>query len=303
MITMTNNKNLTFLALAAALAPGFAAAQSLPDGVTLEGRVEYEYLSDGDYDTSGLYGDFDLSIEPGAFSGGFGFDLGVVGLDFEDVSEVAVFGAVTYGLGSSGKLSFGVPRSALSSHRHMPALGGVQLFDLELRTLTEGFVETAYLFGDDTPLGLRYDGDYGDLGVSASYHRLSDLDLDAFDVAATYSRNSFFLSGGFEHLTDGDSDLTLVRVEGGAETDLYSAGLGYSTFTGDGPSEDVLSAWASYYVMPQLEVTATVVDFDMATTWGLSAEYTFWKGAYGQLGYLDSDESDSIWDVSMGWKF
>lgn len=299
---MTMRRHIFPATLAVALAPGFALAQSLPEGVTVSGLVEYEYLFDSDDDASGIYGDLDLSIEPGAFSGGLGFDLGVVGVNFEDTSEIAVFGALTYGLGT-GKLSFGIPRSALSSHRHMPVIGGVQVFDLEVRPLLEGFVEYAYLFGDDTPVGLRYDGNYDNLDVAASYHRLNDTDADVFDVAATYTQNSFFVAGGIEHASSDDSDVTLFRIEGGAETDLYSAGIGYSAFSGDGPDDDVLSAWASYNVLPQLAVTATVADLNSTTLWGVSAEYAFWQDAYGQLGYVDSDSSDGMWDLSLGWKF
>lgn len=299
---MQMTRQISFLALCAAMTPAFGHAQSLPDGVTLDGFIEYEYLDDGDNSTNAFVGDIDLSIAPGSISGGLGFDLGIVGFDAEDTSEAVIFGALTYGLGDTGKLSFGVPRSALSAHRHIPTIGGVELIDLQLQTILEGVVEFAYLSGEDTPYGLRYDGSYGDIEVSTSYHRFQDADADVFDIAGTYRQDTFFVAGGIEYISTDDTDDTLFRIEAGAEADLYSAGIGFSNRNGDDPSVNAYSAWASYQVLPQLDVTATLLDVEDATFWGVSADYNFWSGAYGQIGYLDT-EDDGLWDVSLGWRF
>jgi hypothetical protein len=62
--------------------------------------------------------------------------------------------------------------------------------------------------------------------------------------------------------------------------------------------------WGSYKVMPQLEVTATVLDVASTTLYGVSADYNFWSGAYAQLGYFDGDNvDDGVWDISLGWRF
>lgn len=295
-------RQISLLALCAAMTPALGLAQSLPDGVTLKGFIEYEYLDNGDADDDAVIGDIDLSIAPGAFSGGLGFDLGLVGAATDGESEIALFGALTYGLGDSGKISVGVPRSALSSHRHMPTMGGVELLDLQVQQIVEGIVEVAYLFGDEAPVGLRYDGSYGQFEVASSYHRFLDAEADVFDIAGTWRQDTLFVAGGVEVVSADGADSTLFRIEAGAEADLYTAGIGLSNQDGDSSSLNAFTAWASYQVLPELEVTATVLDVEDTTLWGLSADYNFWSGAYGQVGYLDN-ENEGIWDVSVGWRF
>lgn len=295
-------KKPVLLVLAALAIPATANAQSLPDGVTAKGYVEYEHLtSDGD-DASGIIGDFDVSIAP--FMGGVGLDFGLIGLDFEGTSESALFGALTYHVGNH-KFSVGVPRSVLKDHTRMPDVGGVRYFGFETGLITDGIVDIAYLTSDEAPLGVRYDGDFGMVKVGASYHHFSDgADADVFGLGATYTRDIWFASASVEHFDADGHNGTLFHTEIGAKTDLYEAGIGLSNGD-DGYFDDTsIMAWGSYYVMPQLALNASVLDVGSTTIYGVGADYTFWNGAYAQLGYLDSDDAfDGIWDVSLGWKF
>jgi hypothetical protein len=290
------------IALAALGVPAMASAQSLPEGVTGKGYIEYEYLTSDGEDASGIIGDFDISVAPGA--SGFGFDFGLFGLDFEDTSEVALYGALTYTTGNH-KFSFGVPRSALKDHTRVPDIGGSRFFSLEAGILTDGLVDVAYLQSDETPIGLRYDGDFGAVKASASYHRFSDEeDVDVFGFGATYTQGMWFASGSVEHFDGESANGTLVHAEGGVETDLYSVGLGLSNGDDSYFDDTAVMLWGSYKVMPQLEVTATVLDVASTTLYGVSADYNFWSGAYAQLGYFDGDNvDDGVWDISLGWKF
>ncbi|MDD8023164.1 MAG: hypothetical protein PHX82_08665 [Paracoccaceae bacterium] len=296
------NKTPLFIALTALGLPAATSAQSLPEGVTAKGFIEYEYLSAAGNDASLLFGDFDISVAPGA--SGLGVDFGAVGLDVEATSEIALFGALTYTTGHH-KFSVGVPRSALKDHTGFPDIGGSRMLSLEAGMVTEGLLDIAYLTSDETPIGLRYDGDFGALQASASYHRVTgDEDVDILGFGATYSRDTLFASGSLEHFDGHAASGTLLHAEFGARTDRYEAGLGISNGDNGYFDDTVLFAWGSYKVIPALMVTASLMDLDSSTIYGVSADYTVWDHAYAQLGYVNGDTfGDAIWDISVGWKF
>ncbi|MGB3314468.1 MAG: hypothetical protein WBB85_08640, partial [Albidovulum sp.] len=216
--------------------------------------------------------------------------------------ETAVFADATYRT-SYGKFSFGIPRNAASAVSRMPDLGGSKLVSLEQDILTGGIVEAVYLLGDDTPIGLRYDAEYGMMKAAVSYHRLSDLDTNVFDLAIGYDTGRFFANGSLELVKPGaTSSQSAIHVEIGASADHYEAGLGYTG--GSNVVPDALMAWATYRPMDQLGVTATVLDVDGASTiYGLSGKYTVWQGAYVQAGVVDTTSSDALWDLSLGYQF
>ncbi|MGB7321420.1 MAG: hypothetical protein WBC95_08395 [Albidovulum sp.] len=283
--------------------PLTATAQSMPENVTISGDVEIQYLSSDTNDTTLLFGDVDLSFAPVSGGTGLGFDAGLLAYDDSDtfgVSEAALFAAVTYTT-SYGKFSFGIPRSAASDFVRMPDVGGNRLIGLEQRVISGSVTEFLYLLGDETPVGLRYDGDYGALKTALSYHRIDDVNV--YDLALSYEAGAFFATGSVERVTGLGSNATLVHAEIGASTDFYEAGLGY-TDDGDVFIDSAFMAWASIRPMDQLGLTATILDVKNSdTVYGLSGKYGFWNGAYAQLGVIDSSGFDPIWDVALGYHF
>ncbi len=289
-------------AILGAIVPVAANAQSLP-GMNISGDVEVEYLTSDGSDATVLFGNVDLSFGPASGGAGLGFDAGLYAIDTDNSSgESAIFAALTYRTGY-GKFSFGIPRSAASTYSRMPAIGGVRLIEVSLDSITRGMVERVYLLGDDTPYGLRYDGDYGALKAAASYHRFSDIDADIYAVAVSYDGGAFFANGAYEAVdVAGTSTQTSLHAEIGAEADLYEAGIGYTKGSNFVP--DAFMAWATYRPMTQLDVTASIVDPDTAAAiYGLSGSYTLWNAAYVQAGVLDTSGTDPIWDLSLGYKF
>jgi hypothetical protein len=178
----------------------------------------------------------------------------------------------------------------------------VQLLDLELMPYRGDVVDYAALFGDETPLGLRYDGQYGNLRVGASYHNFNDQDADVIDIALGYQTGMFFVAGGVE-LVDaaGGGDSDIYHIEAGAETDYYSAGIGFTST--DDFGGDATMAWASYSALPNTDLTVTVFDLEGTTLYGLSGEWRFLSHSFVQLGVADTSDSDAIWDASIGLRF
>ena len=286
----------------AAIAPLCATAQSVPN-VAITGAVELEYLTSDDFHDTMLFGDVGLSFGPASGATGLGFDLGLLAIDGDSFdTETALFAAATYTT-SYGKFSFGVPRNAASAFSRMPDIGGMKLISIEQDAFTGGIVELLYLFGDEAPVGLRYDADYGMLKTAISYHHLSDVDADIFDLALSYDTGRFFANGSLENVKASEtSSQSALHAEIGASADFYEAGLGYTS--GSNVVPDAFMAWATYRPMEQLDLTATVFDVDGSDSlYGLSGKYGFWKGAYVQAGMVDSSSADALWDLSLGYQF
>jgi hypothetical protein len=293
-------------ALVAAI-PGLAPAQDSAAGLTQRGYVELEYLADGDDDDLFLTGDLALSFG-GAVVGsmaGLGVDLGLVALSDGDNSYSAPYAALTWGFGQ-GKLSFGIPRSAYGTFGKAPPLGGMRVLQLELDTLSGSIAEQAYLLGDaDTPLGLRYDGDYGALAVAASAQRFDSDDVDAFALALRYqvTSNVSALADWEQVLTPG-GNLDTTRVGGEWAYGAWESGLAY--FNRDpnfGTHVDGTETWVTYRPTDRISVTGSAFNTNVVDVYGASLRYDWPVGVYGQIGVADGRSLDTMFDLSVGFEF
>lgn len=285
------------LALAASV-PMTAWAQSLPEGITISGETEVEGLSfDGDGKTV-VYGDLDASFALGG--SGLGIDLGFLGYDAGTSSDSTVFVALTYDT-AHGKFSVGMPRGALGDFTRMPDIGGVKYIRLTTAPLTDGLVDYTALMSGENQFGARYDGEYGNLKVGVSYHDFDDLDGTITDLAASYQSGIFFVTGGVEFLNTSTTDSNIIHLEAGAAADYYSAGIGFTSANDALP--DTTMAWASYSALPNTDLTASIMDIDGTTIYGLSGEWRFLNYSRVQLGVADSENGDPVWDASIGLRF
>ena len=158
-----------------------------------------------------------------------GFSLGIDALNFNasGVSETAIYPAVTFALGNNGLLSVGVPRPVLS-YGYIPKdtlahSEGVRVL-LESAGIAPSFVSIAYLygpalFGDDVDMyGLRYDGEFGNTKIGASYHRVraggGGGDADVYSIAFQHQLGAIssvadtMVFGGVESIDTGTDTLT-----------------------------------------------------------------------------------------------
>ncbi len=300
----------TTLAVAVAgLSTAALAQDSLPN-TRINGYVELEYL-DGDFDgQTFLLGDVDLSM--GLPGGGFGFDLGLHAIVTEDDDLSALYGAATYTMGAH-KIAVGVPRSAYDSLNAMPAIGGNRTFDLQLTELNGGLTEYFYLLDiGDTPYGLRYDGGFGNLAVAASAHWFEGEDVDSQAIAFRYSLPSsgFSILGDAERFNIGDADITTTRIGAEADFGQYKGGLSYFNRDPDGSSHiDGTETWFSYLPTDRITVTGTALNTNVFDVYGLSLQYglpvgdSFPGGAYAQIGAIDGRDTDTVYDLSVGFEF
>ena len=282
---------------------GTGGGFTTPSGFYLRGVLEAELLKDRSDDDSILFGDISFGFAPSG--GGIGADFGLVGYDSSYEDDLAVYGAVSFGLGA-GRMQVGAPRAVLDDFMDIPPVGGSRFLDIGFGQLTSSFVSTYALVDGKTPYGLRYDTSMGGLDLAASAHQFGGDDVAAVDVAAAYTFGAVTLSGGAEHVEGEGDDGTNLILGGKASVGPVEGGLYYSALKRPGDIE----AWTAYGTWRPLEpvaVTGTVVTAresgDETTVYGVSADYSIWEGAYLQGGYLDGDGENATYDLSVGWKF
>lgn len=300
---------LGIAALSGAAASGIAppaGAEIAANGYYLRGFGEAEYLTNSGGDDRALYGDLTFGFLSQTPTGvPLGFEFGFLGVDADHVHDYSIYATGRVGLGD-GVLAVGIPRSPIDDYFEAPALGGSQYLDLALGQATSSFTRTYYLFSDDTPYGLRYDLDAGDVDVAASYHHFADENIGVIDLAGRYRTGGFTFSMGLEDVDGIGASGTSFIIGAEAVRHEFGGGVFYSNVE----RPDTLEAWTAYgswQPMQPLKVTGSVISArengNESTLYGLSADYTVWEGAYVQGGWLDGDGLRSTLDMSVGWRF
>lgn len=296
-------------ALPILICAGFAtpgAAQSVQDGFYTNGYAELSYFN-GPGSGGETLGYSEATIGYNT-SSGFGAEVGVDALITKGDDESGVYGALTY-QSSFGKLSLGAPRATLDGYfANVPTVAGAVPYKIGVLGLTKrSLVTTAYLFNNgDTPVGLRYDGSFGDTNVGASYHRFNDTDV--YDLAANYQIGQTTLTGALEHLVGNGTNDTRYFIGAESKFGQVSAGVLWSGNYALG-NDAALEAYAKFKPLDQLELSATALNTDVgsgtSTVYGLGADYTFSQGAYVQAGVADTftGSAKTTVNLALGLRF
>lgn len=280
-----------------------AVALDLGNGWTADGEFELEY-----YDSSVAPGEFlgygTADIGFNQTGGGFGGFVGFDAFSVDGTQEIAGYAALSFS-GDFGRIQLGVPRSVVSDYVDAPVLGGFRIYDLTFLRISDSFLTSAYLIEDtDTPVGLRYDGSFGDLKLGSSYHKVEDADILA--IAANYQLGATKLSGAIEYLRDGGFDGTSYHLGAESAFGPVTAGLQYSNAE-DVSDASLLQLYATYSPMDRLDLTGAIWNGDSAsgnqTLYGISAEYGVTEDAYIQAGIADGEDISTAYNLSLGIKF
>ena len=291
-------------AIPALFCAGLATAAAAQDGFYTNGYAELGYYSQGSNDNTLGYANATIGYTDAA--SGFGAEFGLDAAITDTDRYSALYGALTY-QSSFGKLSFGAPRAAIDAYlAYVPTLGGNTLYDIgPIGRIKHSNMTDNYLFSDNkTPIGLRYDGTFGNTNVGASYHRYADTDI--YNLAANMQFGQTTVTGAVEHLKSNTQSESRYFL--GVETKFgqVTAGLlyGQNAFIGSGNAVEV---YAKYKPMDQLELSATALNIGSGsdTAYGLAADYTFSQGLYLKAGVADSfsSSSDAAVNVAVGLRF
>ena len=220
-------------ALLAALATG-ANAQSAP---TINGMVQLEGMSNAGSTSALGYANFD-----GEFTfAGSGSSLSY-GLEY-DVTAIGTSGAVlgAYFVSAfvdfdNSRINVGAIKSAYSQFEPESVFAQEGYTFVALYANTAHSINDVYQFslGGNLPLGLRYDGRFSDVSVSASVTRLAP---GAVVVAAAgeYDMGNVQLGAGFELLTSAPAqNNAYLRLTGQTGSGAYLAQVSRRQFLGGG---------------------------------------------------------------------
>jgi hypothetical protein len=288
--------------LASAAAP--AMALDFGGGFYANGEFELEYLDGSGFSGETLgYGKVDVGYQQDG--GGFGAFVGFDALNLDNETLSAFYGAISYS-GDWGKLQIGVPRNALDDYIATPQVGGARIFDLELSVLDGSLLPINYMVGGiDTPVGLRYDGEFGAAKVGVSYHSIDNIDL--VDLGMSYQLAQVNLRGGLEHVNGNGLSETSYFLGAEGEIGPVTAGILLSDISTIGDA-DAWKVYGTYSPIDALDLTATYQSLDTGGPsqdfYGLAARYTFGPGVYVEGGYLDGDTfGNELFNASLGVKF
>jgi Gram-negative porin len=303
-ITATNMKRIFLISPAILLASALpGAALEFGNGFTATGEflLQYTDSSSGSGDTFG-YGTADIAFDPSG--GGFGGFVGFDAVNGSGTNEIAGYAALSFS-GSFGKVQIGAPRAAIDDYIDTPPLAGLLFFEIGSFASDRSALTSAYLLSDaDTPIGIRYDGNFGDLKFGTSLHRLDTTDV--FNLAANYQIGTVVVRGALEYASDSGLQETSYYL--GAENTFgpVLAGVLYSDLAIVGDFR-TLQLYATYSPIEKLDLTGSVWIADdsssTSTLYGISAEYGFAQGAYVQGGIADGKDTSSSYDLSLGVKF
>ena len=304
-----------------------ATAQSLPDNMYIDGYID---ISTSDiFGTSETLGRASLNfgLEPNRGGGlGVGFSIGIDAVDFggTPISEAAVYPAITFSLGNTGLLSVGVPRPVLNygyiPQDTMAHSAAVKTF-LDFSGVNDSITTMLYLY-DPSPLnlyGLRYDGEFGNTKIGASYHKISDSsspnDADVYSVAFQHRLGAIGrlgdtkLFGGVELFDDSGTKFTTYNFGIEANSDKLRTGLKLSKLDGFFGATTA-NLYADYKFTDNFSLAGSILHIDPdgggpnADVYGLGVEYQFLNGGYLNANYSASDIlPNDTFEVSLGWRF
>ncbi len=310
------------------LSASSATAQSLPDNMYFDGYVEITSLHTSGFDERIGRASLNFGLTPTRDNRlAIGFSLGVDAINFSDanISETAVYPAVTFALGNTGLLSVGVPRPVLD-YGYIPKdtlahSAGMEVL-LESAGVSRSTTSLLYLYdsffvGSDVDVyGLRYDGELGNTKIGASYHRIrvSGGDADAYSVAFQHRFGGFssfadtIVFGGVESVDTGANRLTSYSLGAEASSDKLRTGLilSHSEFSFD---VDTINLYAEYKISDRFSAAGSILNVDVggssSNIYGVGVEYQFLNGGYVNANYSDQDifGSDAFYEVSLGWRF
>lgn len=296
------------------------AQSSSPFEIT--GWAALSYFEDPSNSESFYYTDLDIVVAPGAFlsSAALGFALGVEALGSSSGREHALYPTIFYDT-SVGRFSAGIPRSVYDrGYLANELVSGSIRSDFELALLfSDSFVTVGYLkFGVDNPLGLRWDHEFGNTKVGASYHVFNEptdnrhvLGLafrHEFEAISSFYQLAVF--GGIERFWDSMDSRIQASLGVEAETERGSVGvqLSHSAF----PSElENLRVFGSYNVTDSLSLRGEVglVAFTDSNDGFVSGQvrYDFNELFFVDATYVDfknfPGQPDELWEVSIGVNF
>ena len=259
-----------------------AFAQSAP-AIEFSGFVQAEGVFDTGSSQFFGFANLDVVVPIG---NAFGFELTTKVLAFDGGTLNLTYADLYYEFGNH-RISAGLTESAYSQFNRANVLSDFGTFDLEINVFASGsVVDLLQLSSTQYAPGIRYDGAFGDLDVSASFNQDSGGN-QVYAAAGEYSFGTIAVSAGVEMVTDGATQKTGYFVALAGETASGEYWLRYSSSaiaTGE-----VLEANYMHHFSDRLSAGVGVMSFNGGATvfTSASAQYTFANNLYVRAGVVN----------------
>ena len=284
--------------------------------ISYSGVLSFERNSDSNSFPDYFYGNGDVSFRWSTVNDvRFGADIGVETFKFfntdnrQSLSAYYVAGVVE---GRFGRISIGMPRSAMDQYFTIPKLGGSEIGGLDFAAYGGiGLFRVLKLTSPDESgdfYGARYDGKIGQIEFAAYVSKQSDLanieemvaHYDAGHWSATLGTTRFEMNGYSGNGTN-------LEVQG--QAGQLSGGIVLSKSDAEAIGGDAVRAFVSYEVNEAVKLNTQVVRSNMNENQALNfyafdVSYNHKTGAFVNAGVLGGDTlSDKCFNVSLGYKF
>ena len=281
--------------------------------ISYSGVVSVEHLAVSNDSFDYFYGNGDVSFRWSTANDlKFGADIGIETFRFlDDVSNhITSYYAAGVVEGRFGKVSIGMPRGIMDDYFTIPALGGSELFETEISGLFgSNFVGLVKLYesGTEELYGARYDGKIGQIKVAASTFRLSESSVHIEEIAARYDAGQWSVSLGTVLLEDDGNSANSTSLEVQGHAGKFSGGMVY-TKTDLMVSIDSIRGFVSYDLNEMIKLNTQVMHLTDgaldSNLYSFDLEYNNKTGTFINAGvFTDESFDDSIFDVSLGYKF
>jgi len=321
---------------AAALSPGGAGAQSLPEEMFFEGRaaISHVRISTLGENADLAIADLDIGFRPGG-SLPIGFSLGMdaTTLDTSAGSStmITLYPALTYGIGEDLELAIGNPRfvsQGSGGYLEHPVFAFSAFTHDNLRVLTGSYSTTLYRFAnldmplvpfDVQPYGVRLDYERGNLAIGASLHHLSldgvSPDPDTIALAFRYRLPAaqgadIALAGTIEHVKYSTGGFTQYRLGLTARSGRLAGQIQMGRNGGFIPNTDHTEAHVSWDLTEDLTVRASFLKYRTpipafsSTYRGIGVKYGFAKAAHVSASVVKSSgASKPNYEIGIGVSF
>ncbi|NHB77453.1 porin [Rhodobacter calidifons] len=309
---MRRSLSLVFVALAASP----AAALDLGNGFSIIGDVELEYLAAGSDQQRLAIHDLTLGWRSqGSGSLGFGLDVTTQGYNIlgEDIDTHILWAAGVL-VTPYGEIAAGRPQPVLERMFPLPQPGGTRYVDFLLASIGGhggSFLVQAALQSDDVDFtGLTLKGSAGDVTYGAGVHRIDagSETADGYELGAIYRLGGTELFAAYEAIEVPGNTFDRWQIAARYAAERWSVGVHHQDADYFLSGYGITTLFADYRPMDALTIGAQVLatnpgEFEL---YGLSAEYRFGPGAFGQLGYVTQSSgsgSDDIFSASLGYRF
>lgn len=286
------------LALLFCASPFPAISQGM-EAVSVTGQMELEHTRRNGASGTLLSGDFTL-----AYSGGFGFELGVVAdQDLQNGTDAfALFGAVTFGT-AFGDVAVGAPRPVADQLIDIPVFAGIHELQMGINATQPSVVTALSQVSGDQSYGARLTTETGALRYGASVHRLTSQSGTYWQLAGEYDTGS---GTEIEGVIEGEDGNLGVLVGANHTAGQFDLGL-YLTSQHINGTSDAVQGYAGYQISDALTVRGHLRMEDgpviSQNIVGVEASYDFTNGAYAQFGAADGNQTSMTLDASVGFKF